>query len=562
MRWSPLPLLCQVVAWPLRAGVGLLHRVTTGTQALVEIVIAPGEDLAAGALLLARVRRLVDDPLVHAVFLHVRAAPGGWATCEDWRRVILELRTSGRKVTAYLEDPSQRVLLFATACDAIVVPPLADVELVGVGGEMAFFGETLDRLGLQADVCAAGAYKSFGEPFTRTYPSEENRESSSALLRDVEALLVQGIAAGRNLSEEVVRGLMANGPLTADDAVQAGLIDAVGYRDAVIKTWKETLGKRTRRVPFRAWAFRDGLRQSLAGWGGAKLVAVLHLDGSIVVDGNAGRDAIRSREVVPELSALTEDDDVAAVVLHVRSGGGSAFASDLIWEAVRALSAKKVVIASFHDVSASGGFYLAAPVREIFVRGTTITGSIGVFGGKLVLRDALRKIGVTMFPIATQPGALRMSPTRPFNDEERARFRASLQHVYDGFVERVATGRGRPIDEIEPHCRGRIWSGPAALRVGLVDHVGDLFDAVARAAALAELAPGWRRVDLTTRPESIFMTAVRALLRRQGLGVTAPDPVVAVLTRLLGEARAERVELLAAHPGEPLAMMPEELELS
>ena len=270
---------------------------------------------------------------------------------------------------------------------------------------------------------------------------------------------------------------------------------------------------------------------------------------------------IRSRDVVPALRALTEADEVAAVVLHVRSGGGSAFASDLIWEAVRVLSEKKPVVASFHDVSASGGFYLAAPVREIFVRSTTLTGSIGVFGGKLVLRDALRRIGVTMVPMATQPGALRMSPTRPFNDDERERFRASLQHVYDGFVERVATGRGRTVEEIEPHCRGRIWSGPAALRVGLVDRVGDLFDAVARAAELADLGSGWRRVDMTTRPESMFMTAVRALLRRQGLGVAAPDPVGAVLTRLLGPARAERVELLANHPGEPLAMLAEELEL-
>ncbi len=561
MSWSPLPLLCQLVALPLRVGVGALHRLTTGSRALVDIVVAPGEDLAAGALLLARVRRLVDDPLVRAVFLDVRGAPGAWATCEDWRRVILELRTSGRKVTAYLEDPSQRVLLFAAACDAIVVPPLADVELVGLGGEMAFFGETLDRLGLEADVCAAGAYKSFGEPFTRTYPSAENRESSAALLADVESVLVQGLAAGRSLTEEAVRGLMARGPLTADEAVEAGLIDAIGYRETVLKTWKEALGKGTRRVPFRAWAMRDGLRQSLAGWGGGKRVAVLHLDGSIVVDANSGRDMIRSRDVVPALRALTEADEVAAVVLHVRSGGGSAFASDLIWEAVRVLSEKKPVVASFHDVSASGGFYLAAPVREIFVRSTTLTGSIGVFGGKLVLRDALRRIGVTMVPMATQPGALRMSPTRPFNDDERERFRASLQHVYDGFVERVATGRGRTVEEIEPHCRGRIWSGPAALRVGLVDRVGDLFDAVARAAELADLGSGWRRVDMTTRPESMFMTAVRALLRRQGLGVAAPDPVGAVLTRLLGPARAERVELLANHPGEPLAMLAEELEL-
>lgn len=561
MSWSPLPVLCSLVALPLRVGVGLVHRLATGSGALVDIVVAPGDDLAAGALMLARVRRLVDDPLVRAVFLDVRGAPGSWATCEDWRRVILELRTSGRKVTAYLEDPSQRVLLFAAACDAIVVPPLADVELVGLGGEMAFFGETLDRLGLQADVCAAGAYKSFGEPFTRTYPSAENRESSAALLADVEAVLVQGLAAGRGLSEEVVRGLMARGPLTADEAVEAGLIDAVGYREAVLKTWKETLGKATRRVPFRAWAVRDALRQSLGGWGNAKVVAVLHLDGSIVVDGNAGRDMIRSREVVPALRALTEADHVAAVVLHVRSGGGSAFASDLIWEAVRVLCEKKVVVASFHDVSASGGFYLAAPVREIFVRGTTITGSIGVFGGKLVLRDALRRLGITMFPMATQPGALRMSPTRPFNDDERERFRTSLQHVYDGFVERVATGRGRAIEELEPHCRGRIWSGPAALRVGLVDRVGDLFDAVARAAELAELSPGWRRVDLTTRPEPLFKTVVRALLRRQGLGVVAPDPLHAALARLIGPARAERAELLASHPGEPLAMMVEELEV-
>lgn len=561
MVWRPVRALLQVAALPLRILAWGAHRAVTGGRSLVEVVVEPGDDLAGSAVMLDRMRRLALDPLVHTVLLDVRGAPGGWATCEDWRRVVLELRRAGRKVIAVVEDPTQRVLLFATACDAVVVSPLAEVGLVGLGGELPFFGDALDKVGVSADVCAAGAYKSFGEPFTRTFPSQANRESSEALLHDLEVALVAGLAAGRGLTEAEVRACMARGPLSAEEAVEARLVDAVGYLEPTVKIWRDLIGPDARRVSFRGWAARDAVKQWLAGWGGRPWVAVLHLDGSIVVDGSPGQERIRSREVVPLLAALAEDNRVAAVVLHVRSGGGSAFASDLIWEGVRALGLSKPVVASFHDVSASGGFYLAAPAREILVRSTTVTGSIGVFGGKLVVRDLLRTLGVSLFPMSTSPGALRMTASRPFNDDERARFRQSLQLVYDGFVDRVAKGRGRPVEEIEPHCRGRIWSGPAAVRVGLADRVGDLFDAVDRAAELAGLGRDWRRVDLSARPESAFMTAVRALLRRQGLGVVAPDALGAALTALVGAARADRLRLLAEHPGEPLAMLPDALEI-
>ncbi|MFT7522048.1 MAG: protease-4 [Kiritimatiellia bacterium] len=291
-------------------------------------------------------------------------------------------------------------------------------------------------------------------------------------------------------------------------------------------------------------------------------MAVVHLDGAIVMDKGSRRGSnIQARRVVPILRKLREDKDIVAVVLNINSPGGSALASDLMWREIDLMAKDKPVVAVFEDVSASGGFYLAAPAHRIVARPGTLTGSIGVFGGKLVVGEGLRRLGVHAQQVSESPNAHVYSPTRSFNQAQRSRFKASLQRFYDGFVRRVASGRKRPISEIEPHCRGRVWTGIEAAQHGLIDEFGDVRRGLSLARELAEVSGPVRRVDVGTQPRRNAMQwamqrAMPGSASMQLLGVVEP------LFRIVSGARStSNLEVLLDHPGQAMAMMPFELEL-
>ncbi len=458
---------------------------------------------------------------------------------------------------AWVESPGNAAMWLASACDRVFLLRTGEVALVGLGAELTFLGGVLDRLGVEADIVAAGAYKSFGEQFTRTFASAENREATGLVLDDLQAALLDDVAAGRGISREAVRAAMDAAPLGPQDALAAGLVDALMYADELDAWVTEAHGEEASRVPFERWAAVDAVIEGIEGWGQeSEGVAVLHLSGSIVMDDSGFGTMIRARKVVPVLKALREDPSVRAVVLHVDSPGGSALASDLIWREVELIKRTKPVVASFEDVAASGGYYLAAPATEILARPGTLTGSIGVVGGKLVAREGLRRLGVHAQTVGEAPNAHVFSPMAPFTDEQRTRFKASLDRFYDGFVSRVAAGRRRPVDAIEPHCRGRVWTGRSAIERGLVDRIGSLDDAVGRAASYAGLRAGaYRRVDLTVEPRRSFVSKlVQGVLR----GAVA-SPSAKAIASLLGASAL--VDVLARHPAEPLAMLPLDLRV-
>ncbi|MEQ1505889.1 MAG: S49 family peptidase, partial [Myxococcota bacterium] len=407
------------------------HRFATGRDVVLDVVIDRRADLHDRTQRLHRLRRVADDPLVAAVVLRLREPPGGWAACQDLRAAIAHVRASGKPVYAWLESAGNAVAWLASATDRVFLVPTGDFGLVGVGVELTFFGAALSRLGVRPDFEAAGAYKSFGEPWTRSYPSPANQEAMHELVGDLHDQLVEGIASGRKRPVAEVREVLGRAPLSAQDALAAGLVDELLYEDQLEGWLRDRHGKRARLVPYPRWVVRDALQEWVSRWGrrGA-VVTVLHLQGPIVLDDRQSGASIGARKVAPILRRLREDDRVGAVVLHVDSPGGSALASDLIWREVSELRRRKPVVASFEDVSASGGFYLAAPANAIFVRPATLTGSIGVFGGKLVLGEGLRKLGVHTSEILGAPNANLFSPSRQFSPDQRDRFRASLQRFY------------------------------------------------------------------------------------------------------------------------------------
>ncbi|MBN2801105.1 MAG: S49 family peptidase [Deltaproteobacteria bacterium] len=451
-------------------------------------------DLVERADLEHALLRAARDPGVRAVILRIDGALGSWAWSQGLRQGLQVLREAGREVWAILEQPGHGALWVASAASRLFLLPAGEVHLLGVGAEVAFYKGALDQLGLEADLVAAGAYKSFGEPWQRTFASSAWTESLQAMLGGLQRTLVRDLAEARGLSAGAVEAAMAEAPLTAERALALGLVDALAYEDQVLAEAKERWpGART--LKWERWRKLDQAQELAARAGGlGPEVAVVHLEGPVVVDDPRRAVAIKARVVAPLLRRLREDASVVAVVLHLNTGGGSALASELIWREVDLLAAEKPVVAVFEGVCASGGYYLAAPAREIFSRSTTLTGSIGVFGGKLVTEGLRRKLGLTVQPFGQAPASLLYASSRRFTEGERARFGALMGRVYDGFVERVAKGRGTSPEQVEPHCRGRVWTGEDAAARGLVDRFGGLEDGLARAKELAS-APSARRVD-------------------------------------------------------------------
>ena len=548
----------QAAGIPVGAAMGAVHRLMTG-QAVVMLTVKRVPDVMDRAMLLQRVRGLATDPCVKVVVLRVEGPPGNWAATEDFVSAVGDLRAAGKPVYALVESPGNAAMWIASAADRVFCVPTGELALVGVGVELTFFGAALERLGLQPDFEAAGAYKSFGEAWTRAYPSPENLEAMTGLVDGLNARLVSGIAAARGLEPEAVQAAIDAAPLSAQQAVDAGLVDELLYADQLKQWIEDTHGSDLKHIGFEGWATRDAARHTVAEWGtGAEVIAVLHLDGTIVMESDGGGVNIAARTVVPMLRALREDDEVAAVVLNVNSPGGHALASDLMWREIDEMARSKPVVACFEDVSASGGFYLSAPAKEIFVRPGTLTGSIGVVGGKLVAGKGLRSVGVHVHEVAASPNATLFSPNRRFTDDQRARFRGSLQRFYDGFVGRVAAGRGKEAEEVEPHCRGRVWTGEQARTRGLVDRVGDLDDAIARARELASLTPGRFVVqhqsgDARTWAQKQVAEAMKRV---------RPGAAMALADLWMPRPLRAMVEVAVQHQGQPLAMQGMHFEIT
>ncbi len=534
LRLSPRLLLLPF--WCLQAGrLGWTQRGRPWLTARVD---------ARHALPSPEALRAAASAPIAGVHLHIVDLPAtGWASLQAVRDALLVVRAAGHAVVIEIEQAGNAEMFLASAASRTVVRPHAHVHLLGVGAAMRFAGDALARLGLRFDVESAGAYKSFGEAFSRPFASAQNREAMRALVDDLQAQLEGALAAKlapatRETALAVVRQALADAPLRADDALSRGLVDAVAYPDEVRRELDPD--DDVRRVEIDAWWMRRQAADKVAALvEGAERVVVVHLEGNVVDgDGAPGRPSIAAGPVVEAIDKLTKDERLRAVVLHVRSGGGSAAASDLIWRSVVTLAESKVVVAAFGDTAASGGYYLAAGAREIVAQPGTLTGSIGVVGGKLVLGGAAERLGVHTELLLGAPMAGYLSVNRPFQPEERARFRAQLRDTYTAFLNVVASGRKTTAEALEPHAQGRVWTGARAREIGLVDHLGGIDVAVARAATLAGIERV-RRVDLQVGPrqgwaQRLLRRFVGTAVRHVNLDGIVPDIVRTRVADVLG----------------------------
>lgn len=551
-----LRLISRPFTATLEGACELLGRLRLGPAGMLELRVHPAmrHPLLSLRMLDAAIRRMRP----RGILVRLEEPAWGWATLAEWRDALGAWREQGMLIVVWSEHLGNRGLYLASVADRVLVPPLADVALVGVAARLSFYGAALEKLGIAVDIEAAGAYKSFGESYKRSFPSAENREAVRAIVDDLNDELVRAVAAGRRLSEATVRDLIERAPLSAEEARVAGLVDVVCHEDGLDATLEELLGPRARRVGARGLAWLAGMAERLGRVMSLDpVLAVVHLSGPVTsgLEPTGGAARIGAAEVLPVLQALREHPKVGGVVISVQSPGGSALASDNIWREIELLGRSKPVVAHLSDVAASGGYYIAAPASEIVAHAGTITGSIGVVGGKIALGGALARFGVHSEWISAAQNASMFGLDQGFDDRQRAQFRRRLAETYDMFLRRVSAGRKRPIAAIEPVARGRVWSGRAALDAGLVDHVGGLDLAIDRLRALVGIRRGQRyiRQDLVVAPPKPWM---RRLLPAWGASTTGALRVLGLLP-----APSAGLMMLAERPGEPLALVPMDLEL-
>jgi len=448
--------------------------------------------------LVERLRALAADDKLTGMVVRVERLEISIPDVVELRAAIHDVRKAGKLVACHAENAGNAAYLVLAACDRIGLAPLGDVAITGPAAMPIHVKALLDKLGIQADFLHVGAYKGAAEPLTRDAPSKEMEETLGAILDHRYQTMVDAIAVDRKIAPATVKALIDTALFPSDQAKAAQLVDDVAsfeaFRDDVTKRapWTKLeldpdMSDRFAMV-MKLWRFLGAIPPDKPAGGH---VAVVYALGDIVDGGGDGvlgaRQQIASHTLVAALRALTADDSVKAVVLRIDSGGGSAQASELIWRAVAELTAKKPVIVSMSDVAASGGYYIASGATKIFALPDTLTGSIGVVGGKLAPRDALARLGVTTFPMGRGKRATMMASLGPWNDDERVAIRTSMEAVYRVFVGRVADGRHQKPEDIQKIAEGRVWTGAKAKELGLVDELGGLDTALAAARSLAKV---------------------------------------------------------------------------
>jgi protease-4 len=462
-----------------------------------------GRDDRSLTRLLSNIRKAKADKRIGAILLDIDMTMIGWGKADEIRDTIADFRSTGKPVYAYMEYGTNKEYYLATAADRIYVAPIGDLFIVGLAADVMSLGGSLDKLGVKPDFYQIGKYKTAPEQYTRKEMSEASREVINSILDEFFARYVSTIAATRKKSEADVRTLIDNAPLGAWEAKAAGLIDDAKYRDEVEEELKRRLGykdaDKLRKV--RETDYRRVAPESV-GLGQGERIAVIFASGPIgggsSNDGSAfSSQSTGSDTVVKALNDARDDKTIKAIVLRVDSPGGTSYASDVIWHAVEKAKAQKPVVVSMSDVAASGGYYISATASKIIAQPSTITGSIGVYAGKPVIKGFYDWVGVNNEYVLRGKQAGMFRETEPFNADERAKFEGMMKSFYyEDFLPKVAKGRGKDIGYVDSIAQGRVWTGTQAKERGLVDEFGGMDKAVEVAKQLANLPAdkGVRRV--------------------------------------------------------------------
>lgn len=441
-------------------------------------------------------RRARDDERVKAVSATISGQSLGLAQIQDMRDAISFFRESGKPALIYSDTIGELgnatpAYYLASAFNEIWLQPSGGVGLTGLAIEQPFFKNLFEDLGVRADTLQRYEYKSAMENFTESEMTDANKEALDALFGSIFNQIVEGIATSRGLTANEVKRQMANGPLIAQEALSADLIDRLAYRDEFELRLDDEFDEAKPVSIGRYLSF--GLPEEAAP--AQQSIALIHAVGPIQRGKSddspfGGSSSIGSETLAKAVRSAAENDDIEAILMRVDSPGGSYVASDTIWrEVIRAKERGKPVVVSMGNTAASGGYFIAMPADTIFAQPGTITGSIGVIASKFVFEGAFEKLGINWSTLTYGENGDIFSIARNFDEGELARLNRTLDAIYDDFTTKAARGRDMSIEDMKKVAKGRVWSGEDAQRIGLVDELGGLSDAIDHTKVAIGLTP-------------------------------------------------------------------------
>jgi protease IV len=507
-------------------------------------------------------RKAKVDKRISAVLLKTTGFSSPfWGKVQEIRDALVDFRTSGKPLYAYVEYGGDRDYYLASVADKVFLMPSSPLDLAGVATYEVFLRGALDKFGVYPDLHHIGDYKTYSNTFTEKGFTAAHREMDVSLNRDLYDQIVRGIAGSRQRTEADVRRLLDEGPFLPAAALKAGLIDEVAYEDQVMAKLREARPGSARDIAGEDYA-RVGL--SSLGLNKGPRIAVIYAAGAIA-SGKNGYDALEgatigSDTLIEYIRQARKDSSIRAIILRIDSPGGSVVASDAIWRELMLAKnerADRPIVASMSDLAASGGYYIATPAEAIVAQPSTLTGSIGIVGGKFVTGGLYGKLGASLDATSIGKHAEMNSPIRGYNADELKKVEEELRAFYQDFVAKVAESRHTTPAKIDRLAQGRVWTGQQAMAVGLVDALGGLDRAVAVAKERAKI-PADNDVELVIYPPPKSFYEV---VTDQFSGGSQASVVDAWIAANLSSGELEVLRTLRGpatmfRRGEPLAIMP------
>ena len=429
--------------------------------------------------ILSSIQKAKENENIKGIYLQASSLGTSYASLQEIRNALLDFKESGKFVIAYADSYTQGLYYLSSAADKVLLNPKGMIEWRGIASAPLFYKDLLQKIGVEMQVFKVGTYKSAVEPFIATEMSPANREQVTAFITSIWEQVTQGVSASRNIPVDSLN-VYADRMLMfypSEESVKCGLADTLIYRNDVRNYLKKLVEiDEDDNLPIVGLSDMMNVKKNVPKDKSGNIVAVYYASGEITdyPSSATSEDGIVGSKVIRDLRKLKDDNDVKAVVLRVNSPGGSAFASEQIWHAVKELKTKKPVIVSMGDYAASGGYYISCVADTIVAEPTTLTGSIGIFGIIPNVKGLTDKIGLSYDVVKTNKYADFGNIMRPFNEEERSLLQMMITEGYDTFVSRCAEGRHTTKEAIEKIAEGRVWTGETAKKLGLVDELGGI----------------------------------------------------------------------------------------
>ena len=453
---------------------------------------------------LAAIRKAKGEDEIKGIYIEAGAfMPDSYASCQALRKALVDFKKSGKWIVAYADQYTQAAYYICSVADEVLLNPNGMLDWHGLAAQPMYYRDLLAKIGVKMQVVKVGTYKSAVEPFTEDHMSDANREQTTMYISGIWNTIVGDVAASRKLSVAKLNEYADNLITFADakDYVAMKLVDKLLYTDEVKASIKKRLGiANDEEINQLSIADMNNIPKKNKS---DNEIAVYYAYGDVVntSDGQTGA-CISGVDVSKDLENLMNDDEVKAVVLRVNSGGGSAYASEQIWNAVTKLKAKKPVVVSMGGMAASGGYYLSCAANYIVAEPTTLTGSIGIFGMIPDVSDLLtQKLGLKFDVVKTNNMSDFGTTSRPMTVEEIAIMQNYVNNGYNLFMKRVADGRGMKVADVDKIGQGRVWLGKDALKIRLVDALGGVDDAIAKAAELAKVTGDYKTASYPDAPD-------------------------------------------------------------